>query len=80
MPIKILHVHPSLRMAKIFISPLMEAESKNGYITKLMTSKNNNIIKKKRVQANYRRWILLEEAPFIAVTRLPDRPRSRRKK
>ena len=47
---------------------------------KTIANENNNIIKKKRVQANYRRWILLEEAQFIAVTRLPDRPRSRRKK
>ena len=45
MSIKILHIHPSLQMAKIFISPLMKAESKNGYITKLIVCENNHFIK-----------------------------------
>ena len=42
MKIRILHIHPNLRMAKIFITPLLIAESKNGFFSKLISCQNIN--------------------------------------
>ena len=41
---KILHFHPSEKYAAIFVSPLMEAERKNGYVTKLIASDESNLV------------------------------------
>ena len=40
MKTRILHIHPNLRMAKIFITPLIKAEAKNGFFSKLISCKN----------------------------------------
>jgi glycosyltransferase involved in cell wall biosynthesis len=41
---KILHFHPIEKYAAIFVGPLMAAEKKNGYDTKIITSDESNII------------------------------------
>lgn len=40
---KILHFHPSEKYAAIFVGPLMEAEKKNGYDTRLITSDESSL-------------------------------------
>jgi glycosyltransferase involved in cell wall biosynthesis len=41
---KIVHFHPSEKYAAIFVGPLMDAEKKNGYDTRLITSDEANLI------------------------------------
>jgi glycosyltransferase involved in cell wall biosynthesis len=42
MKIRILHTHPNRRMAKIFITPLLKEEAKNGFLSKLIYCNNTN--------------------------------------
>ena len=41
--LKILHIHPDQKMAKIFVCPLMKQENIVGYQTKLIVSNKSDL-------------------------------------
>ena len=42
--LKILHIHPDQKMAKIFVYPLMKQENIVGYQTKLIVSNKSDLV------------------------------------
>ena len=56
---RILHTHPSQKMAKIFVFPLIRKESSHGFVSQLYIIKRNNILMLISKIRNYQPDILM---------------------